>query len=123
MSVKSSNKHPLLLLSLLLGPGALAAATSGAIAKTAESESGVASHVVLETHSVRDLGHGYAVARAFVYGQQGVRASMSMAVDGCGEDHGHIAMSLHPADIDVYAWRAGGNHFYDRLAVTACKNR
>lgn len=122
MSIKSSNKRPLLLLSLLLGPGALAAAAPCAIAKTAETESG-ASHVVLETHSVRDLGHGYAVARAFVYGQQGVRAAMSMAVDGCGEDHGHIAMSLHPADIDVYAWRAGGTHFYDRLAVTACKNR
>ena len=122
MSIKSSNKRPLLLLSLLLGPGALAATASCAIAKTAETESG-ASHVVLETHSVRDLGHGYAVARAFVYGQQGVRAAMSMAVDGCGQDHGHIAMSLHPADIDVYAWRAGGTHFYDRLAVTACKNR
>jgi len=122
MSAKSSNNHPLLLLSLLLGPGALAAAATDAIAKTAETESG-SSHVVLETHSVRDLGHGYAVARAFVYGQQGVRGAMSMAVDGCGEDHGHIAMSLHPADIDVYAWRAGGTHFYDRLAVTACKNR
>jgi hypothetical protein len=122
MNAKSSNKHPLLLLSLLLGPGALAATAPCAIAKAAETESG-ASHVVLETHSVRDLGHGYAVARAFVYGQQGVRAAMSMAVDGCGEDHGHIAMSLHPADIDVYAWRAGGTHFYDRLAVSACKNR
>lgn len=125
MNSSPHNKHPLLVLSLLVGQGALLSAAplaSGKDTEFAGMDTGVA-RVVLETHSVRDLGHGYAIARAFVYGPQGVKGSMSMAVDGCGNDHGHIVMSSHPADIDLYEWRADGQHFYDRLALNACKNR
>jgi len=126
VSASAPNKHPLLVLSLLVGHSALLGATAPtAFAKEREiaaMDTG-AGRVVLETHSVRDLGHGYAIARAFVYGPQGVRGAMTMAVDGCGDDHGHIVMSSHPADIDLYEWRTGGPHFYDRLAMTACKNR
>jgi hypothetical protein len=126
MNPTTSNKHPFLVLSFLLGHGALlGAAAPSASAKAAEAATpdGGGARVVLEAHSVRDLGHGYAVARAFVYSQQGIRAAMSMAVDGCGDDHGHIVTSLNPADIDLYTWHAGGSHFYDRLAITACKHR
>jgi hypothetical protein len=126
MATSAFGKHPLLVLSLLVGHGALLGATApSASAKEREiaaMDNGVG-RVVLETHSVRDLGHGYAIARAFVYGPQGVKGAMTMAVDGCGDDHGHIVMSSHPADIDLYEWRTGGPHFYDRLAMTACKNR
>jgi len=126
MNASAPNKRPLLALSLLLGQGAfLGAALPSALAKESEiagMDVGTA-RFVLETRSVRDLGHGYAIARAFVYGPQGVRGAMTMAVDGCGDDHGHIVMSSHPADIDLYEWRTGGPHFYDRLAMTACKNR
>ena len=126
MNTSAPNKHPFLVLSLLLGHGALLGATaSSASAKEREiaaMDTGAA-RVVLEARSVRDLGHGYAIARAFVYGPQGVKGAMTMAVDGCGDDHGHIVMSSHPADIDLYEWRTGGPHFYDRLATTACNNR
>jgi hypothetical protein len=126
MNASTPNKHPFLVLSLLLSQGALlSVAAPPASAKEREiaaMDTGAA-RVVLETRSVRDLGHGYAIARAFVYGAQGVRGAMTMAVDGCGDDHGHIVMSAHPADIDLYEWRTGGPHFYDRLAMTACKNR
>jgi hypothetical protein len=126
MNNSPPNKHPLLILSLLLGQGVFLGATAPSASandrETATMDNGAA-RVVLETHSVRDLGHGYAIARAFVYGPQGIRGAMSMAVDGCGDDHGHIVMSSHPADIDLYEWRAGGPHFYDRLAATACRNR
>jgi len=126
MNPSAPNKHSLLVLSLLVGHGALlGAAASTACSKDREvaAMDAGAARVVLETHSVRDLGHGYAIARAFVYGPQGVKGAMSMAVDGCGNDRGHIVMSSHPADIDLYEWRADGQHFYDRLAMTACKNR
>ncbi|HTS52401.1 MAG TPA: hypothetical protein VMH26_03940 [Burkholderiales bacterium] len=126
MNPTTSSKHPFLVLSFLLGQGALlGAASPSASAKAGEAATpeGGGARVVLETHSVRDLGHGYAVARAFVYSPQGIRGAMSMAVDGCGDDHGHIVMSLNPVDIDLYTWHAGGTHFYDRLAMTACKNR
>jgi hypothetical protein len=126
MNPSASNKQSMLVVSLLLGQGALlGVAAPSAEAKDREGaamDSGAA-RVVLETRSVRDLGHGYAIARAFVYGPQGVKGAMSMAVDGCGNDRGHIVMSSHPADIDLYEWRADGQHFYDRLAMTACKNR
>ena len=126
MKPSAPNKHPFVVLSLLVGHGALlGAAAPVATAKDREvaaMDTGAA-RVVLETRSVRDLGHGYAIARAFVYGPQGVKGAMSMAVDGCGNDRGHIVMSSHPADIDLYEWRADGQHFYDRLAMTACKNR
>jgi len=126
MNPSASNKQSMLVVSLLVGHGAmLGVAAPPATAKDREvagMDSGAA-RVVLETRSVRDLGHGYAIARAFVYGPEGVKGSMSMAVDGCGNDRGHIVMSSHPADIDLYEWRADGQHFYDRLAMTACKNR
>jgi len=111
---------------LMLGQGVLlgtsAPSASAKDREVAAMDLGGA-RVVLETHSVRDLGHGYAIARAFVYGPQGVKGSVTMAVDGCGDNHGHIVMSSHPADIDLYEWRTGGPHFYDRLAATACDNR
>ncbi len=126
MNPSAPSKHPLLVLSLLVGHGALLSAVAPAASakdqEVAAMDTG-APRVVLETRSVRDLGHGYAIARAFVYGPQGVKGAMSMAVDGCGDDRGHIVMSSHPADIDLYEWRADGRHFYDRLAMNACKNR
>ena len=114
MNNSAPSKHPLL--------------TSVASPATAKDQEVAAmdssgARVVLETRSVRDLGHGYAIARAFVYGPQGVKGAMSMAVDGCAYGRGHIVMSTHPADIDLYEWRSDGQHFYDRLALNACKNR
>ena len=92
MKPSAPNKHPFVVLSLLVGHGALLGAVAPAASakdrEVAAMDTGAA-RVVLETHSVRDLGHGYAIARAFVYGPQGVKGSMSMAVDGCGNDRGH----------------------------------